>query len=143
MSATRVKLVVAACDRNGRRLASVVIVRTSENHQDAQGLAIRDRQVAFARLREQHPRLPGLLRLVGPDQGRGGHARARRADCVAARSATPTKRAPKKRTHYGRRPCPSCGYLITTNALGRAVHRRNCAGRAGERAKHETRARRA
>lgn len=33
-----------------------------------------------------------------------------------------------RKIHYGRKPCPRCGDLITKNALGRAAHLRHCTG---------------
>ena len=39
-------------------------------------------------------------------------------------------RALKRRSRYHKRPCPSCGFMVTNNALGRAAHLRSCPGRA-------------
>lgn len=34
----------------------------------------------------------------------------------------------RRKPHYGRRPCPNCGEMVTKNAAGRAAHMRWCKG---------------
>lgn len=33
-----------------------------------------------------------------------------------------------RKIRFGRKPCPRCRDMITTNALGRAAHLRHCTG---------------